>query len=59
METPELSVLEAQKEITNFGERIQRMFVFVRELFEIKDETVYVKLFTRIENTRTSVITWR
>ena len=49
METPELSVLEAQKEITNFGERIQRMFVFVRELLEIKDETAFVKLFTRIE----------
>ncbi len=49
METPELSVLEAQKEITNFGERIQRMFSFVRELLETKDETAFVKLFTRIE----------
>jgi len=49
METPELSVLEAQKEITNFGERIQRMFGFVRDLLETKDETAFVKLYSRIE----------
>ena len=49
METPELSVLEAQKEIINFGERIQRMFGFVRNLVEIKDDTEFVKLYSRIE----------
>ena len=49
MQTPELSVLEAQKEITSFAERIQRMFGMVRELLGIKDETQFVKLFTRIE----------
>lgn len=49
METPELSVLEAQKEITNFGERIQRMFGFVRELLTTKDETAFIKLYSRIE----------
>ena len=49
MQTPELSVLEAQKEITLFAERIQRMFSMVRELLGIRDETAFTKLFTRIE----------
>jgi len=47
--TPELSVFEAQKEIQAFGERIQRMFSFVRELLGIKDEAAFNKLFSRIE----------
>lgn len=49
METPELSVLEAQKEIILFAERIQRMFGFVRELLNTTNDTVFTKLFTRIE----------
>ena len=49
MKTPELSVLEAQKEIHSFGERISRMFSMVRELMEEKDEGKFVKLFSRIE----------
>ncbi|MGM9704805.1 MAG: Na/Pi cotransporter family protein [Prevotella sp.] len=49
MQTPELSVLEAQKEITLFAERIQRMFTMVRELLGVTDETAFTKLFTRIE----------
>jgi phosphate:Na+ symporter len=49
MKTPELSVLEAQKEIASFGERIQRMFSMVRELLEEKDTNKFVKLFARIE----------
>lgn len=49
METPELSVLEAQKEIILFAERIQRMFGFVRELFNTTNDTAFTKLFTRIE----------
>lgn len=49
MKTPELSVLEAQKEIRSFGERIHRMFGFVRDLLETKDESAFNKLFTRIE----------
>jgi phosphate:Na+ symporter len=51
MTTAELSVFEAQKEINNFAERTQRMFGFVRELFDMpnaKDES-FTKLFTRIE----------
>jgi phosphate:Na+ symporter len=49
MGTAELSVFEAQKEINNFSERTQRMFGFVRDLLSIKDETAFIKLFTRIE----------
>ncbi|MBQ8657351.1 MAG: Na/Pi cotransporter family protein [Prevotella sp.] len=49
MKTPELSVLEAQKEIHSFGERIQRMFGMVRELVREKDESNFVKAFSRIE----------
>ncbi|MCI6102472.1 MAG: Na/Pi cotransporter family protein [Prevotella sp.] len=49
MKTPELSVLEAQKEIQSFGERIQRMFGMVRELLQEKDEQKFAKTFARIE----------
>lgn len=47
--TPELSVLEARKEIASFANRIQRMFGMVRELMSEKDDEKFVKLFTRIE----------
>jgi phosphate:Na+ symporter len=49
MKTPELSVLEAQKEIQSFAVRIQRMFGMVRELVHEKDEAKFVKAFSRIE----------
>ena len=49
MQTPELSVLEAQKEIQAFAERIQRMFGMVRELLGVKDDAAFTKLFARIE----------
>ncbi|WP_314946794.1 Na/Pi cotransporter family protein [Hoylesella shahii] len=49
MKTPELSVLEAQKEISSFAERMQRMFGMVRELLNTRDESKFVKLYTRIE----------
>lgn len=49
MSTPELSILEAQKEIMSFAERIKRMFGMVRELLETKEEALFVKLFSRIE----------
>ena len=49
MKTPELSVLEAQKEIQSFGERIQRMFSLVRELLGETNDAAFTKLFTRIE----------
>ena len=49
MKTPEISVLEAQKEIHSFAERIQRMFGMVKELLGETNEDKFVKLFTRIE----------
>jgi phosphate:Na+ symporter len=58
MKTPELSVLEAQKEIQEFAVRMQRMFGMVRELLTLsssksnkKDSKAgdFNKLYTRIE----------
>ncbi len=49
MKTPELSVLEAQKEIVSFSERIQRMFGMVQELLTEKDHNKFSKLLSRIE----------
>ena len=59
MKTPELSVLEAQKEIQAFSDRMQRMFGMVRELLQLSatstgkkrgdQEEQFNKLFTRIE----------
>ena len=58
MKTPELSVLEAQKEIQAFSQRMQRMFGMVRELLTLsssasnkKDNKAgdFNKLYTRIE----------
>jgi len=49
MKTPELSILEAQKEIVSFADRIKRMFGMVRELLETKEEEKFVKLFSRVE----------
>lgn len=49
MKTAELSVLEAQKEICSFSERIQRMFGMVRDLLKEKDEKNLLKIFSRIE----------
>lgn len=49
MKTPELSVLEAQKEIQSFAERIQRMFGMVRDLLSEKNEDKFVKIYDRID----------
>ena len=59
MKTPELSVLEAQKEIQSFSERMQRMFGMVRELLDVsasknddksgKSVQEFSQLFSRIE----------
>lgn len=49
LQTPELSVLEAQKEIVSFAERIQRMFGMVREIVNTKDPSEFAKQFARIE----------
>ena len=49
MMTPELSVLEAYKEVKSFAERMQRMFTMVRELLTEKDVQKFNKLYERIE----------
>jgi len=58
MKTPELSVLEAQKEISSFSERMQRMFGMVQELLNLSssasnkdknNEQTFNKLYSRIE----------
>ena len=58
MKTPELSVLEAQKEIQQFSIRMQRMYNMVRELLTLSSSTSaksnnndseFNKLYTRIE----------
>ena len=59
MKTPELSVLEAQKEIRSFSERMQRMFGMVTELLTLSssesakkkgaNEAEFNKLYSRIE----------
>jgi len=60
MKTPELSVLEAQKEIRAFGERMQRMFGMVQDLLNEsstatgskkngKNVEEFNRLFSRIE----------
>lgn len=49
MKTPELSVLEASKEIHSFSERIRRMFGMVQELLTTTEDKDFEKLYTRIE----------
>ncbi len=49
LSTAELSLLEAQKEINNFAERCQRMYSFVEELLETKNEDDFSRIFLRIE----------
>lgn len=49
MKTPELSVLEAHKEIRSFAGRMQRMFGMVRDLLNEQDESKFIKIFDRIE----------
>ena len=48
MKTPEISVLQAQKEIVVFGENMQRMFGQVKELYALEDDQAFNALFDRI-----------
>jgi phosphate:Na+ symporter len=49
MHTPEISVLQAQKETAHFGRRVQQMFGMVRELLEVKDEEQFDALYNKVE----------
>ncbi len=49
MKTPEISVLQAQKEIAVFGERMMKMSHMVKDLYGLTDEAEFKKLFDRIQ----------
>ena len=49
MKTPEISVLQAQKEIVVFGEKMQRLFGLVTDLYHVQDDQAFEKLFERIK----------
>lgn len=49
MKTPELSVLEASKEIYAYAEFTQHMFGMVRDLLTIKEDDAFEQLFDRID----------
>ena len=48
MATPEISVLEAQKEIVHFAERMQRMFGMTQNLLDEKNNREFDRQFDRI-----------
>ena len=49
LSTAELSILQAQKEITLFAERTTKMFGMVKELLYEKDENNFLKTYSRVE----------
>ena len=49
IQTPEIAVLQAQKETANFALHMQQMFNMVRELLEEKDSEKITALFKKIE----------
>ncbi len=48
VQTPEISVLQAQKETALYAQRVQQMFALVRQLVDKDDDDEFVKLFTQI-----------
>ncbi len=49
MATPEISVLQAQKEVVHFAERMQRMFGLTRVLLDEKEKKEFEQQYNRIE----------
>ena len=49
IQTPEIAVLQAQKETAHFAQRTREMFGMVRELMDEKDDKAFVHLFSEIE----------
>ena len=49
MKTPEISVLQAQKEIAVFGVQMQKMLDMIKELWETEGDDAFAKLFDRIK----------
>lgn len=50
MSTPEISVLQAQKEVVHFAERMQRMLGLTRVLLDEKDRKEFERQYERIAN---------
>ncbi|MBP3789714.1 MAG: Na/Pi cotransporter family protein [Prevotella sp.] len=50
VQTPEIAVLQAQKETSAFGERVGKMFGMVRTLFQENDSKDFAELFKQIEH---------
>ena len=48
MQTPEIAVLQAQREVQQFGLRVQQMFQMVRRLEAEKDDKEFARLFDEI-----------
>jgi len=53
MSTPEISVLQAQKEIVHFAERMQRMLGMTHTLLDEKDKKEFERQYGRIEHYET------
>lgn len=53
MTTPEISILQAQKEIIHFGERMHRMFGMTRVLLDEKNSREFERQYERIEHYET------
>jgi phosphate:Na+ symporter len=51
--TPEISILQAQKEIVHFAERMQRMFGMIRVLLDEKNKKEFERQYERIEHYET------
>ena len=49
IQTPEISVLQAQKETAQFGVRVQKMFGMVRRLMDEQNEDKFMHLYGQIE----------
>jgi len=49
LSTSELAIIQAQKEISNFGSRIEKMYSFIPKLIEEEKPKKYYKLLTKIE----------
>ena len=49
LSTSELSILQARKEIQLYGERAQRMFGLVRDLFHEEDDKEFTSKYSRIQ----------
>ena len=50
VQTPEIAVLQAQKETAAFGQRVGEMFGLVRTLFQETDPKDFTELFRQIEH---------